>query len=113
MIVVAEDDPLEQIATLLERHRIKRVPVLRDGRLVGIVSRANLLRALALAGVAASPSLDETEVRKAIQAELLKTGPYAAFLDVLVSDGVAHLGAVSCRKLSDRPHSSLLSALGA
>src|SRR5262249_17990044 len=39
---------LADIATLLETKRIKRVPVLRDGKLVGIVSRANLVRALAM-----------------------------------------------------------------
>jgi CBS domain-containing protein len=47
VITVADDAPLEQITELLETHRIKRVPVVRDGRVVGIVSRADLLRALA------------------------------------------------------------------
>ena len=44
VITVDEHTPVEEIAELLERHRIKRVPVLRDGKVVGIVSRANLLR---------------------------------------------------------------------
>jgi CBS domain-containing protein len=44
---VDEDTPLNEIAELLERHHIKRVPVLRNGTLAGIVSRANLLHALA------------------------------------------------------------------
>lgn len=47
VIAVDENAPLNEIAELLERHHIKRVPVLRDGRLVGIVSRANLLQGLA------------------------------------------------------------------
>ena len=47
VITVDEDTPLNEIAELLERHHIKRVPVLKDGKLAGIVSRANLLRALA------------------------------------------------------------------
>jgi CBS domain-containing protein len=47
VITVDEDMPLNEIAELLERHHIKRVPVLRDGRLAGIVSRANLLHGLA------------------------------------------------------------------
>lgn len=47
VVAVDEDVPLSEIALLLEEKRIKRVPVIRDGRLVGIVSRANLLRALA------------------------------------------------------------------
>ena len=47
VVTVDDDMPLNEIAGLLERHHIKRVPVTRDGRLVGIVSRANLLHALA------------------------------------------------------------------
>ena len=47
VITVDEDTPLNEIAELLERHHIKRVPVLSDGRLSGLVSRANLLHGLA------------------------------------------------------------------
>lgn len=47
VITVAEDTPVEAIAQSLQAHNIKRVPVLRDGRVVGIVSRADLVRALA------------------------------------------------------------------
>ena len=47
VFTVDEDTPLNEIAELLERHHIKRVPVLSDGRLAGIVSRANLLHGLA------------------------------------------------------------------
>src|SRR6516165_10562191 len=47
VITVDEEKPLNQIAELLERHHIKRVPVLTDGKLAGIVSRANLLHGLA------------------------------------------------------------------
>jgi len=47
VVSVDENAPLNEIAALLERHHIKRVPVLRDGRLAGIVSRANLLHGLA------------------------------------------------------------------
>lgn len=47
VVTVDEGAPLNEIAALLERHHIKRVPVLRDGRLVGIISRANLLHGLA------------------------------------------------------------------
>jgi CBS domain-containing protein len=47
VFTVDEDTPLNEIAELLERHHIKRVPVLSDGRLTGIVSRANLLHGLA------------------------------------------------------------------
>ena len=43
---VTEDAPVEEIARLMERRRIKRVPVLRNGKIVGIVSRSDLLRAI-------------------------------------------------------------------
>ena len=44
VITVSEDASLHDIAVLLEKHRIKRVPVTRDGKLTGIVSRAKLLQ---------------------------------------------------------------------
>ena len=47
VITVGEDTEIDEVARLLIAHRIKRVPVLRDGRVVGIVSRADLVRALA------------------------------------------------------------------
>src|ERR1700757_4532857 len=48
VVSVTEETPVANIAVLLETNRIKRVPVVRDGKLVGIVSRANLVRALAM-----------------------------------------------------------------
>jgi CBS domain-containing protein len=47
VISAAPDTALPELADLLVRHHIKRLPVLRDGKLVGIVSRADLVRALA------------------------------------------------------------------
>ena len=47
VISVSEDTPLSEIAALLERNGIKRVPVVKDGKLVGMVSRSNLIQALA------------------------------------------------------------------
>jgi CBS domain-containing protein len=52
VITATEDTPLARIARILERHRIKRVPIVRGNRLVGIVSRSNLIQALASATVA-------------------------------------------------------------
>ena len=46
-ISVGRSTPLHEVACLLERHRIKRVPVLGAGKLVGIVSRADLVRRVA------------------------------------------------------------------
>jgi CBS domain-containing protein len=47
LVTVDEDAKIREIARVLETHRIKRVPVLRGGRIVGIVSRADLVRAMA------------------------------------------------------------------
>jgi len=58
VISVIDTTDLAEIAMLLETKRIKRVPVLRDGKLVGIVSRANLMRALAV--TESDPAVDVT-----------------------------------------------------
>ena len=47
IIAVTEETPVNEIATLLAKHKIKRVPVVRDGKLVGIVSRADIVDAVA------------------------------------------------------------------
>ena len=67
VITAEEGTPLEEIATLLERHRIKRVPVTRQGKLVGIVSRSNLIQALATSRV----SIGTTDSDRNIRFELL------------------------------------------
>ncbi|MGA9011717.1 MAG: CBS domain-containing protein [Acetobacteraceae bacterium] len=91
---VGEDTELAEIATLLETKRIKRVPVLRDGKIVGIVSRANLVRALAAATTEAPmPDADDRAIRARLLTELEKQ-PWATKLwaqDVIVNNGVVHL----------------------
>ncbi len=90
---VSEDAPVEEIVSLMERRRIKRVPVTRDARVVGIVSRANLVRAmLPLARVAQQPAQSDTDIRKQIQAELerQKWAP-VALVTATVKDGVVDL----------------------
>ena len=47
LIAVDEDTSLDRVINLMERHHIKRLPVLRKGKVIGIISRANLMRALA------------------------------------------------------------------
>jgi CBS domain-containing protein len=49
VVAAAENTSISELANVLEKHRIKRVPILKDGKLVGIVSRANLIQALASA----------------------------------------------------------------
>jgi CBS domain-containing protein len=47
VVTIGEETEIDEVARLLTAHRIKRVPVLHDGRIVGVVSRADLVRALA------------------------------------------------------------------
>src|SRR5262249_5965684 len=68
VIAANEETPVGEIANLLEKHRIKRVPILRDGKLVGIVSRANLIQALATAPVSEST---DSRTDRSIRLELL------------------------------------------
>jgi CBS-domain-containing membrane protein len=93
VITATEDTSLADIAALLERNRIKRVPILRDGELVGIVSRSNLVQALASNGVASTASLDTNRV---IREELLSRLEQPRWTDfgsrnIIVSDGKVHL----------------------
>ncbi len=90
---VEETTPLKDVVTLMERNHIKRVPVLRDKTLVGIVTRANLLRALAsyLHSVTESAG-DDIGIRETILRELnsKKWAPVAT-VDAIVRDGVVTL----------------------
>jgi len=88
---VAEATPLAEIAELLEKKRIKRVPVMRSGRIVGIVSRANLVRALAVTAhlpgndVATSDDAIRNRIRDALGREIW---PSAGSVNFTVADGV-------------------------
>ena len=70
---VSEATPLSEVVQLMERHQIKRVPVVCGRRLVGIVSRADLLRAFArLAPATETIATNDTEIRERVMAELSK-----------------------------------------
>ena len=95
VISIPEDMPLDQIADLMERRHLKRVPVLTDGKLVGIVSRSNLIRALAsVAPIVDSASHDDISLRDAIVREMHGQRWRLPKQGVLVKDGVAHLWGV-------------------
>jgi CBS domain-containing protein len=95
---ITEDTALEDIVKLMERHRIKRLPVMRDGDLVGIVSRANLLHALASLAREAQPAAgDDTTIRDRISSELSKQ-PWAplGLISVVVRNGIVEIwGAIT------------------
>lgn len=94
VVTVTEETPVAEIAALLERKGVKRVPVVRDGRLVGIVSRADLLRGLAVRGLKPmTPVAPDDEAIRAQLLSLLEREPWAEthFLSVVVDHGVVHL----------------------
>ncbi len=93
VISVSEDAPLNEIAALLERNRIKRVPVVRDGRLVGIVSRGNLIQVLASAAVTAKKVSEESRSIREEVLSRLRDQPWTDFGggNVVVKDGEVHL----------------------
>lgn len=91
VVVIDEQATLGEAARLLEEKHVKRLPVVRDGRLVGIVSRADLLRALALAPPQEA-KLDDRTIRENLLAELERAGQsYHPYVNIVVSDGVVHL----------------------
>lgn len=95
VISVAEDTPLETVAEMLERHRIKRVPVLREGKLVGIVSRANLLHGLVARQAAPTVRAADQTIKASVEAALKDAGVRRELLSIVVSGGIVHLwGAV-------------------
>jgi CBS domain-containing protein len=103
-ITISEDTPLEEVVRAMERHRIKRLPVVRDKNVVGIVSRANLMHALASLGRAApAASSSDTAIRNQILKELDKQAwAPVALIDVVVRDGVVELwGTITEAKQGD------------
>jgi CBS domain-containing protein len=87
---VTEDAPLEKVVHLMERHRIKRVPVVRRGEVVGIVTRANLVRAVAGFALDARPtSAGDLAIRERLVADLQKQSwAPLGLVDVTVTDGI-------------------------
>jgi CBS domain-containing protein len=96
VVSVTEETPLDEVVQLMERRRIKRVPVINGGSLVGIISRADLLRALAraLEPKPAQPTSDDA-IRERILAELAKAAwvPREG-LTITVTNGVVDLNGV-------------------
>lgn len=98
VVAVGPDATLSEIAATLEKRRIKRVPVVENGRITGIVSRANILRAMASAAGRAGPEIadaDDNEIRSRVMG-LLESQGWADLsrLNIVVSDKVVHLWGV-------------------
>jgi CBS domain-containing protein len=96
VITVTPETPLHEIASLLEKNAIKRVPVVRDGEIVGLVSRANLLQAVATARKELEIPLSDTTIRNQLLAHL-RAQPWAhtLLLNVTVNGGVVDLWGIA------------------
>jgi CBS domain-containing protein len=93
VISVQPDTPLGDIAALLEKHRIKRVPVASNGKIVGIVSRANLIQALVnLNRAKTETTVDDLALHSNIL-EQLRSKPWVdpSKISVLVNNGSVEL----------------------
>lgn len=93
VITAPEDATLRELVALMERHSIKRIPIVREDVLVGVVSRADLLKAL-LSREPDSPVLQPTDkaLRQAV-IEALEKRPWTSRwpTNVFANDGVVHL----------------------
>jgi CBS domain-containing protein len=90
---IVEETPLDEIVAIMEQKRIKRLPVMRGEHMVGIVSRANLVQALAtLARETADTLPNDATLRELALAEIDKQ-PWSpgALINVIVRDGVVEL----------------------
>jgi CBS domain-containing protein len=92
---ITEDTTLEEIVTSMETNGVKRLPVMRGDKLVGIVSRANLLQAVAsLAREIPDPTADDDHIRRRVIDVLEKNDWCPMGLGVVVRDGIVHLSGV-------------------
>lgn len=94
-VTITEDTPLEEIVRRMENNNVKRLPVTRGDQIVGIVSRANLLQAVAsLARQIPDPTADDDHIRNRIIDALEKNDWCPFGLTVIVRDGIVHLSGV-------------------
>lgn len=90
VVTLQADDPLDRIAMLFEERGIKRAPVVHDGNVVGIVSRANLLQGVVAARIGAGPR--DADIRAAILNRARhEAGVRDPLVSVTVASGVVHL----------------------
>jgi len=94
-ITITEDTALDEIVELMEKNSVKRLPVMRGDKIVGIVSRANLLQAVAsLAREIPDPTADDDHIRNRVIDTIEKNDWCPFGLSVIVRGGVVHLSGV-------------------
>ena len=93
VISVKPETPLSDVASLLEKHRIKRVPVMKNGHIVGIVSRANLIQALVRRGntIVLDKPVADSELQNNVLAQLRSKPWWPHDVNVIVRDGTVEL----------------------
>jgi CBS domain-containing protein len=96
VITATPDTPLHEIASTLEKNAIKRVPIVSNGRLVGLVSRANLIQAVASGQKELEIPLSDTTIRNQLLSHL-EEQPWAhtSLLNVTVNGGVVDLWGIT------------------
>ncbi|MBR0900675.1 CBS domain-containing protein [Bradyrhizobium tropiciagri] len=91
-VTVTEETPLQELVDVMEKKRIKRVPVTRNGRLVGMVTRSDLLRAVAeIAHEIPDPTADDQHIHDRIVRALETRDWRPLGLQVTVKGGIVHL----------------------
>ena len=94
-VTITEEETLESIVQIMEQKGIKRLPVLRGDTLIGIVTRANLLQAVAnLSRGAPQPTAGDDELRRQILTAMEKQPWCPMGLNVVVRDGIADLNGI-------------------
>jgi CBS domain-containing protein len=94
-VTVSSDTPLERVVQLMEKHRVKRLPVVDGGQLVGIVSRADLMHALASLAQEMPPPLgSDIEIRERLLSECSGKPWSPARLNAVVRNGEVELSGV-------------------
>lgn len=96
VVTVSPSAPVAEVVRLLEKHRIKRTPVVEDGKLIGVVSRSDLLRLLAeaLPPADSEAAPDDTAIVAAIERSFHEQGWDTPWLNVTVDEGIAYLSGV-------------------
>ena len=91
-VAITEDTSLQEIVRIIERHNVKRLPVVRRDQLVGIVTRSNLLQAVAdLARHVSDPTAADDHLRSSIHAAVEQADWAPSQFNVIVRDGIVHL----------------------
>lgn len=92
VITASPETPLHAVASLMEKNAIRRLPILENGQLVGIVSRANLLQAVASARQLLDITPSDKEIRERILASLKKEQwAHTGLLNVTVTNGIVDI----------------------